>query len=380
MAKRSNASGKPGRTARTPAVRASAAGTTARSARFAPEFVEGFFRPARTDLTLSAIALGTYLGECDDETDAAYEAALRHAIATGLNVVDTAINYRCQRAERSIGRALAAAFAAGEVSREEIVVCTKAGYIPLDGAPPATREEYQRYLEQEYFSTGILRPEEVAGGAHSLALSFLEDQLRRSLENLRLEALDYFDLHNPEQQLASLAPDALYDRLRPVFERLESWVDDGRIGAYGCATWNGLRVPAESHGHLSLYRLEAIAREVAGDRHHFRIVQLPVNLSMSEAVRVSTQRDPRGRLVHVVDAAQQLGVDLVVSAPLLQGQLARDLPDSVRQLFPGETDAQRALGFALSLPGVVSVAVGTRQLSHLQENLSASKSRSFSRG
>jgi aryl-alcohol dehydrogenase-like predicted oxidoreductase len=290
---------------------------------------------------------------------------------SGVNIIDTAINYRCQRSERAIGRGLSEAFAAGEAQRDEVIVCTKAGYIPLDGTPPPSREEYQRYLQREYIEPGILSATEIVGGAHSLAPKFLEDQLRRSLENLRVDAVDYFYLHNPEQQLTSVTPDELYARVRAAFATLEGCVDAGKIGAYGCATWNGLRLPAESQGHLSLFRLDALAREVAGEAHHFRIVQLPVNLSMSEAVRVSTQRDPRGRLHTVLEAAAQLGIDVVASAPLLQGRLTSDLPESVRQMFPGSSDAQRALTFARSIPGILSVAVGTRQETHLEENLSA---------
>ena len=120
---------------------------------------------------------------------------------------------------------------------------------------------------------------------------------------------------------------------------------------------------------MSLYDLAAIARDVAGDEHHLRAVQLPINLSMSEAVRVSTQRDPRGRLVHVVDAAGELGIDLVVSAPLLQGQLTHDLPSQVRELFDGPTDADRALAFARAVPAVLTVAVGMKSAHHARANL-----------
>lgn len=370
MGKRST-SGKSGRTARTPAVRASAAGTARLCAKWTRQFADDFYRPTGGGLTVSALALGTYLGDSDDATDASYAATVRAALTSGINVVDTAINYRCQRSERIIGCVLDAMFAEEVVQRDELVICTKAGYIPLDGNAPPSRDEYQRYVQREYLDPGILEPGEIVAGGHSIAPKFLEDQLQRSLKNLRIGAVDCFYIHNPEQQLAAMAPDELYPKLRAAFEMLESCVAAGAIGAYGCATWNGLRLPAESQGHLSLFRLEALAREVAGVDHHFRFAQLPVNLSMSEAVRVSTQRDPRGRLVHVTDVAQHLGIDLVVSAPLLQGKLTKDLPDSVRQLFPGSSDAQRALGFTRSVPGIASVAVGVRRVEHLEENLAA---------
>jgi aryl-alcohol dehydrogenase-like predicted oxidoreductase len=349
-------------------IRASVGGTKRYSEGWRERFASDFYRTTRDGLTASSIALGTYLGESDDATDAQYYAAARAAITGGINVVDTAINYRCQRSERVIGRVLQTLLGEGAIRRDEVILCTKAGYLPIDGTPPASRDEYERYVRREYFDSGVLAPGDLVAGGHAITPRFIDDQLHRSMRNLGVQAIDCFYLHNPEQQLSSVTPRELYDRIRLAFEALESFVSQGTIGVYGVATWSALRLPAGSAGHLSLYELAAAATQVAGSGHHFRMVQLPVNLSMSEAVRVSTQRDPRGRLVHVVDAAAELGIDLVVSAPLLQGQLTQNLPDSVRELFPGNTDAQRALAFARSLP-VLSVAVGTRTTEHVSENL-----------
>ena len=339
--------------------------------RWRPQFPPDFYRKSQLDDSVSSIGVGTYLGESDEATDALYADALRCAIERGINLVDTAINYRCQRSERVIGRVLEELTRAGTVQRDEIIVCTKAGYVPLDGEPPASREAYQEYLQREYFDTGVLSPSDLVAGGHAMSPTFIADQLRRSLRNLRVAQIDYFYLHNPEQQLGAVPPEEFTRRVRAAFEVLERSVSDGTIRAYGCATWSGLRVPAGSHGHLSLYELEAIARDVGGKDHHFRVAQLPINLTMSEAVRISTQRDRKGRLVHVVDAAQELGIDLVASAPLLQGQLTTNMPPQVREMFPGTTDAQRAIAFTRSVPGVLAAAVGTRRRDHLEENLAA---------
>lgn len=352
--------------------RGSQTGTRRYADRWRKGFLEDFFRQTRSGLSVSSVALGTYLGESDDATDALYSAAARLAIECGVNMVDTAINYRCQRSERVIGRVLQELIGEGKVRRDEVVLCTKAGYVPLDGSPPQSREQYETYLRTEYFEPGVLSPSDLVGGGHAITPKFLVDQIQRSMRNLGVQSIDYFYIHNPEQQLsAAVSPQELALRLRAAFETLESCVSRGVIGAYGCATWSGLRLPAGSNGHLSLYELARIAKEVAGDTHHFRIVQLPINLTMSEAVRVSTQRDPRGRLVHVIDAAAELGIDLVVSAPLLQGQLTHGLPEQVRELFPGSTDAQRALAFVRTLPAVVSAAVGMKSTEHVDENLAS---------
>ena len=350
---------------------ASPAGTKRYQERWAERFVPEFFRVSRSGLQVASVAHGTYLGDSDDATDALYASALRQSLTNGVNFVDTAINYRCQRSERVIGRVLQEVIGEGLLRRDEVVLCTKAGYVPLDGTPPASREEYASYLKREYLDPGVVRTEDLVGGGHCIAPDFLLNQLERSMQNLGVQSIDCFYLHNPEQQLSAVAPSELTKRLRAAFELLESWAGSGKIGVYGCATWNGLRLPAGSHGHLSIFELASIARDVGGENHHFRIVQAPINLTMSEAVRVSTQRGNRGRLVTLLDAARELGIDIVASAPLLQGQLTRDLPAQVRELFTGTSDAQRAVAFVRGLPGVLAAAIGMKSEEHVTENLAS---------
>ena len=353
---------------------ATAAGTERFAARWMGEFVPDFFRKARGGLTASSVAIGTYLGDSDDATDEQYADALRTALTSGINVIDTAINYRCQRSERVVGRVLQELMGEAAIRRDEVLVCTKAGYLPLDGAPPATRADYDAYVGREYRDTGLVNASDLVAGGHCITPAFLLDQLRRSMRNLGVQGVDCFYVHNPEQQLSAIDTNVLMARLRLAFEALEECVERGEISVYGCATWNGLRLPAGSQGHLSLYDIVAAARDVAGVGHHCRVVQLPVNLSMSEAVRVSTQRDPRGRLVHLTDAAAELGVDIVASAPLLQGQLTRDLPAQVRELFGGASDADTAIAFVRNIPSVLTAAVGMRSSAHVRENLAGVRS------
>src|SRR5688572_13194146 len=85
----------------------------------------------RQDLgvTLSSVGLGTYLGKWDDATDAAVAQAARRVISKGVNVLDSAINYRFQRGERSLGRAIKDGIEAGEFTRDQLLICTKGGYL-----------------------------------------------------------------------------------------------------------------------------------------------------------------------------------------------------------------------------------------------------------
>ena len=140
---------------------------------------------------------------------------------------------------------------------------------------------------------------------------------------------------------------------------------------YGCATWNGFRSAPDARDHLELADLVELAHEVAGDAHHFKVVQLPVNLAFAEAVRAPTQ-SVKGRAMTLLEAAAALGVSVVASAALLQGKLTANLPAQLHEALPGHsTDAQRAIAFVRSLPVISAGLVGMKRVDHLEENLSA---------
>lgn len=323
----------------------------------------GHFREVQ-GWTLSTIGLGTYLGEPDERTDALYEEAVGRAASLGCNFVDTAINYRHQRSERAVGRAL------GGLDRSRIVVATKGGYLPLDGDVPADPRDY---VKRTYFDTGLLRPEDVASGIHAMAPAFLRDQIQRSLANLGLERIDVYYLHNPEHQLAVHDRKTFEERLRVAFELLEEEVAVGRIAAYGVATWNGLRAESSNRGFLALEDLVRVAREVGGEEHRFRFVQAPYNIAMTEAFAGANQPLEGGE-VSLARAAEALGISLVASASIGQGQLTQGLPDWLGKLLKGlSSDAQLALQFVRSTPGVASALVGMRSAEHVAENLAVAR-------
>jgi aryl-alcohol dehydrogenase-like predicted oxidoreductase len=330
------------------------------------------FRPFHGELTVSALGAGTYLGDADDATDARYREALVHALARGVNLLDTAINYRGQRAERVVGAALREAIATKHVHRDEVVVCTKGGYLALDAELPQTREAYRSYVEREFLTPRLIERDELVAGGHCLAPNFLSHQIARSRANLGVQRIDLYYLHNPEQQREARGPTAFRTILRQAAEVLEMKVAAGEITAWGVATWQGLRVPPDHASHLALAEVVAAAREVAGNSHHLRVVQLPINLAMPEAVRLPTQELPGGARVTALQAAADFGLAVVASAPLLQGRLTSGLPAALAATFPGcETDAQRALAFVQALPGVSAALCGMSRLEHVAENLGA---------
>ena len=338
-------------------------GTRRYAQRFTGRIAAGHFRDRRGVL-FSSLGAGTYLGNPDVATDRAYTEAIVAAVTSGVNVIDAAINYRFQRSERSIGQALVALENAG-IERCELVLCTKAGYLTPDGDMPADPREY---FEREYVAPGILRAEEIAAGCHCLAPRFLEDQLERSLGNLGVEAVDVFYLHNPETQLPSVSRDDFRARIRGAFVFLETAVASGKIGAYGVATWNAFRQPADAPDFIALEELVEIARDVADARNHFRFAQLPFNIAMAEAL-LQPNQPLEGRRVPLVTAAHHLGITVVGSAALLQGRLARNLPPFVKDVVGLESDLLRALQFARSAPGITTALVGMSRVAHVRENL-----------
>jgi aryl-alcohol dehydrogenase-like predicted oxidoreductase len=336
---------------------------------FAGTLASGHFRQAQ-GLWFSSLGAGSYLGDPDETADELYKEALKEAIRGGINVIDSAINYRCQRSERSFGRALRELMEAGNLEREEIIVSTKGGFLPFDGNYPP---DPSRYFRETYVQSGILKPEEIAQGSHAMAPRYLEDQLERSLENLGLETIDIYYIHNPETQLAEVDRKEFTTRLQAAFQFLEKKVAERKIRMYGTATWSGYRAEPGNPDHLSLEEINILAREAGGADHHFKAVQLPVNFAMPEAWVLHNQKYG-AQTVSFLEIAQRLGILVIASASLLQGQLARPFPPDFQNLFPNlQKSAQCSLQFVRSLPGVATALVGMKRKEHVHENLETAK-------
>ena len=316
---------------------ATAEGTARYTGRYPEYEAAGFYRTV-FNLRVSSLGIGTYLGSTDDAADRAYTEALLAAGTGGVNFFDAAINYRHQRSERCIGATLK------KLRRDEIVVCTKAGFLTPGAVPD------------------FLKPEDVVGRMHSMAPDFLADQIDRSRANLGVDTIDVFYLHNPETQLSFVPVAEFENRIRRSFSRLEQLALEQKIRWYGAATWDGFR----KKGALDLARIADIAAQEGGADHHFRFIQLPFNLAMVEAYT--------GGPASVLETAGRLGIAAVASATLLQTQVIDQMPDAVAHLLPGlESNAQRAIQFTRSTPGIAVALVGMGRSEHVQHNLGVAR-------
>ncbi len=157
---------------------------------------DGHFRTF-AGLRISSVGFGTATGEPTDEVDARYVRAVAAAVERGCNHFDTAISYRGQRSEAALGRALAELAAKGVVQREEVIVASKAGFIPY----PTTGSDTAHYIYETLIEPGIAEPGDLAGGIHCMAPNFIGQQIAWSLRNTGLRTLDIYYLQNPETQL-----------------------------------------------------------------------------------------------------------------------------------------------------------------------------------
>lgn len=325
----------------------------------------GFYRSSR-NRHLPSIGIGTYLGEATDEDDEAYYTALKIALENGVNLIDTAINYRYQRSERTIGRLLEDQFDDGKLKRDEVLVATKGGFIPFENEEP---EDPLEYIRETFVEPGLASPDDFTQNGHCMTPDYLEHQLNRSRENFGLDTLDIYYVHNPEMQLRQNDEETVYDMIEDAFRRLEGFVEDGKISTYGIATWDGLRVDPQQPEYLSLETVYQRAERAGGDNHHFGAVQLPFNLGMSEALTKANQPLDEEPLTPL-EASNRLDLTVCSSASLLQGRLADRLPEEIREdLEEFDKDVHRSLQFTRSAPGVTSALVGMKTPDHVRENL-----------
>jgi len=318
-------------------------------------------------LTLSNVGVGTYLGEPNSETDTLVKSAVKQSILAGINVIDTAINYRAQKAERSIGAALDELINDGKFHRNEIFVSTKNGYVTNDAD---IKEDFWQYVNREYVKSGVISAGDISSGYHCMTVPYLEDQLNRSLKNLGLDCIDLIYLHNAvEGQIKDLSREDFMKKLESVFSFYEQKRKEHKIMFYGMATWECYRVAPDDSQYLSLNETITLAKKVGGNDHGFRYIQLPFNMYLDQAF-ITKNQDSNGQQISILDATTKHNIGVFTSVPLMQGKL---LAPGVMPEFDDLKPSIRALQFIRSTPGVLAPLVGHKSESHVNENLEIMK-------
>ncbi len=318
-------------------------------------------------LTLSNVGVGTYLGEPNSETDTLVKNAVKQSILAGINVIDTAINYRAQKAERSVGAALAELINEGKIDRNQVFISTKNGYVTNDAD---IKEDFWQYVNREYVKSGIISAGDISSGYHCMTVPYLEDQLNRSLKNLGLECIDLIYLHNAvEGQIKDVSREDFMKKLESVFSFYEQKRKEGKIRFYGMATWECYRVTPDDPQYLSLNETITLAKKVGGENHGFRFIQLPFNMYLDQAFMIKNQ-DSDGQQTSILDATTKHNIGVFTSVPLMQGKL---LAPGVMPEFDELKPSIRALQFIRSTPGVLAPLVGHKSELHVTENLEVMK-------
>lgn len=325
---------------------------------------------------VSALGIGTYLGGMDHSTDTSVTKAVVSALSQGVTLIDTAINYRGQRGERAVGEALRQLILKKSIKRDSVFISTKGGFVPYDGEPVRNLSDlFQSEYVAKRPSHSALSESDFVAQCHCMHPDFLENQLDRSRKNLGVDTIDLYYLHNPETQLEEYPERIFLEKLFDAFSFLERARSQGKIRAYGLATWDGFREVKNSQSFLDLQKIVEVATAASRSSDSgFKAIQLPFNFAMLEARFLANQviSEPGGETVTVsaIEAAVALGLDVVVSSPLLQGQLAGELPPFVTRNFSESlSHAEMALQFALSVSGVSAVLVGMKNLENVTTNL-----------
>jgi aryl-alcohol dehydrogenase-like predicted oxidoreductase len=262
-----------------------------------------------TGLLTSQAGFGCYRV---DETNAEHEKSLRKALLSGINLVDTSSNYGDGGAEKLVGKVLKDIASSGEIVRESIILVSKVGYLQGQNyqLSQARKRQGKPFKDLVLYADGL---------EHCIHPEFIDDQLTRSLERLKLDTLDFYLLHNPEYYLSwggktgvSLeeARQEYYSRIEQAFQHLESEVKRGRIRFYGISS-NTFPSPADDPEFTSLERVWEIAQSLSPE-HHFRLIQLPMNLVETGGITERNQSNGRS----VLQFAQEKQIGVLVNRPL----------------------------------------------------------------
>lgn len=321
------------------------------------------------ELFFPSLGIGTYKAEPykEDNYIINFAAAIQMALRKGIHLIDTAINYRYQISEREIAEAIHPMLQSGEIMRDEIIIASKAGFIPLDFPFP---DNPYGWIQENIIDAGLATKDEVIIDQHCMSPAYLRWSCEQSLKNLELETIDIFYLHNPETQLGYVDQKTFNERIEAAFGLFEELRSEGKIVSYGIAAWNGFLYEADHTEYISLKKVVEIARRAGGANHGFKYVQSPFNLAKPHAYGYVNQECEDGKFYPLMHACASYGLTCIGSSPLLQKNLfKRPFASNVAELLNTTelSDVASALQFARSA-GAISAIFGAVDPAHVSDN------------
>ena len=304
---------------------------------------------------MSRIALGTHLGDANDEVSAMYQEAIKYAVQNGIYTIDGAINYRGMRSEKDEGIAIRELINTGVINREDIFVTSKAGLLFGD---ITEKTNPKMYLEN------ILKPQGISdsdftdyeGLRQTLNPAFFEIALNKSLENLGLETIDLHYIHIPEITRLGMDESGFYDKMENLLSWYECKVKENKIRNYGIALEFMAKEPKETKWHFELEEIKKRAEKVCGGESHLKYVIFEYNMLCPYPCTVLSQH-VNGEALTLADACHKLGFKTVASMPLAMGDALKE--HSLKEL----------LEFALE--GSDHIIVGSKNKEHIKEILAS---------
>jgi len=276
-------------------------------------------------LTVSRLGVGTYRMAAGIK---GHFDALREALLSGINVIDTALNFAGGKSLELTGAVLGELTSAGRLRREACVLLLKAGLIEGPWIKALSRYPLHWLNEEEAYS---IHPHTLAAG------------LDLGLKRLGQKTIDIFYLQNPEWLLQIGVPaDELASQLSHAFAACEEFRKEKKIQHYGISVSN-----------LSLFRAIPPREMLKLAGPGFMGFQYPFNLLEKEMHQtfVATLKELK-RLDHVylcglrpLNAAREgqicrLAESLpTVPAETLQASLMQDLADLRRMEMQFMADA-----------------------------------------
>lgn len=320
------------------------------------------------NIYFSSIGMGTYLGQITYKDDNDMENAVYDSIKSGVvNVIDTAINYRAMKSEKAVGRALTRLVKDGIVSRDQVFISTKNGYITNDGDYPNI--DVMDYIKRMYVSPRIIGLEDISSGYNVLHPAYIARCIDKSLCNLCIDTIDLVYVHNAYESWFNDVPkDKFKDMLLNTFRVYEEYRTRNKIRYYGMATWTCFRVPSENREYLSLEDMVELAEKACGRKEHgFRFIQLPYNLVYNEALLLRNQTVGSENKLSILEAADRLNIGIFTSIPLFQTRLLKaEIPNYGTGL---ESKIAKVIQLLRSTPNVIAPLIGQKKPEHVKENI-----------